>query len=435
MGVGFLKKWVALVLALCFMFTVALADTEDYAKRFFEGNENEALYELFSEEVMKQIPFEAFDGMKDQLIGLFGELQSIDAGEAIPFGEQTLLRQLVMLEKQPLLFQLVTNAEGLITGMQFTPYEEAAETPQEEAVLPEGVIEMEITVGEGEWALPGLVTMPEGGENLPAVVLVHGSGPNDRDETVGQTKLFRDLAYGLAQKGLAVIRYDKRTKVHGSKMEDITIAQETIEDAILAGELLAQMPEVNTGRIFVLGHSLGGMVAPRIAKESKGLFCGMILAAGTPKTFVDVMVAQNMAAIDKLPEEVRESSIELVQQEMDRMEAVFKQQTDEMQNEVLFGLPAYYLFEMQTVDAIETIKELKLPILILQGSGDFQVTPEMGLEAYEAGLGEAEYVTYRLYEGLNHVFTASVETQSLADYDEPLNADEAVIKDIIDFVK
>ena len=432
-----MKRLAAMSLALCLLFAaVAFAETTDYAKRFFEGNENEALYELFSKEIKEQIPFEAFDGIKDQLIAAFGALQSIEEGEAIPFGEQTLLRQLVIFEKQPLLFQLATNAEGLITGMQFTPYQAPEVKAPEDMVLPDGIFEKEIVVGEGEWALPGLVTLPQSGENLPAVVLVHGSGPNDRDETVGQTKLFRDLAYGLAQNGIAVIRYDKRTKVHGAKMGNtLTIEEETIEDAILAGKLLAQLSEVDKDRIFVLGHSLGGMMAPRIAKKANGLFAGVILAAGTPKTLIDIMVAQNMAAINQLSEEQRESSMLLVQQELDRVKAIFALPPEEMRNEILFGLPAYYLFEMETIDALETILELQLPTLILQGSGDFQVTPEMGLEAYKAGLNEAAFVTYRLYEGLNHMFTAAIDTQTLADYDEPLQADENVIRDMIDFMK
>ncbi len=90
--------------------------------------------------------------------------------------------------------------------------------------------EREVTVGSGEWALPGTLTMPAGPGRFPAVVLVHGSGPNDRDETFGPNKTFKDLALGLASRGVAVLRYDKRTKVYGAKiapLKQFTVKEET----------------------------------------------------------------------------------------------------------------------------------------------------------------------------------------------------------------
>ena len=434
-----MKRFLALVMACLLLFSgVALAElTDDYAKRLFEGNENEALYALFSEEVKAQMPFEAFAAIKDQLIAACGPLKEIGEAKTTPYGVQTVLMQLIAFEKQTLVMQKIADAQGRIIGLGFTPYEDPKESePQEAVALPDGVVEKEITVGEGEWALPGLITLPENLSGVPAVVLVHGSGPNDRDETVGQTKFFRDLAYTLAQNGIAVIRYDKRTLVHGAKMDNaITIEEETIEDAILAGKRIAEMPEVDASRIFLLGHSLGGMQAPRIAKEADGLFCGMILAASTPKTLVDIMLAQNKAVIATLPEERQAPSLQMLEEELIRMEAIYALSADEMKKEILFTMPAYYLFEMQTIDPIETMLELQIPTLILQGEGDFQVTLENGIDAYKAGLSDAEYVVYKLYPGLNHCFTGSVETQSAEDYNQPLRVDETVISDIIDFIK
>ncbi len=427
-----------LVLALCMGFTMALAqENENFAQRFFDGNENEALYEMVSEQVKAQLSFEDFASTKDKLIAAFGPLQSIAQGQSVPYGDQQVFSQVIELEKQALLMQLVLDQNGLITGLGFTPYQDSATVQEETVSLPEGVIEKEITIGEGEWALPGIVTLLESAENVPLVVLVHGSGPNDKDESIGQTKLFRDLAYTLAQNGIATIRYDKRTLVHGAKMDvkTLTIEEETIEDAILAGKLAAAIPQVDASRIFVLGHSLGGMEAPRIVKEADGLFSGMILAAGTPTSLLEIVSEQNLAAIAKLDADSQASQLEMLDKELTRAEVVFALPVEEMQNETLFiAYPAYYLYEMQSIDPIETIKALEVPTLILQGGGDFQVTVENGLDVYKAGLGEKEYITYFLYPDLNHLFMASIQTQSVQDYDLPLHLDETVAADIIAFI-
>ena len=134
----------------------------------------------------------------------------------------------------------------------------------------EAFTEREVTVGRGEWSLPGTLSVPLQGDLHPAVVLVHGSGPNDRDETIGANKPFKDLALGLASKGVAVLRYEKRTLEHGSKMaslmEVLTPEEEVIEDALAAVSLLKETEGIDPDRIYVLGHSLGGTLAPRIAQ-------------------------------------------------------------------------------------------------------------------------------------------------------------------------
>src|SRR6201999_1634611 len=125
----------------------------------------------------------------------------------------------------------------------------------------------EVTVGDDQWKLGGTIVEPVGKGPFPAVVLVHGPGPDDRDETIYSNHIFRDLAEGLASQGIAVLRYDKRTKVYGEKMSelDFTIQDETVDDAVKAVALLRQQPEIDPARVFVLGHSLGGYASPRIA--------------------------------------------------------------------------------------------------------------------------------------------------------------------------
>ncbi|MBQ3592469.1 MAG: alpha/beta fold hydrolase, partial [Clostridia bacterium] len=146
-----------------------------------------------------------------------------------------------------------------------------------------------IILGAGtKFPLKGVLTLPDSSAGpVPAVVLVHGSGSSNMDEKVMKLTPFRDLAEGLAERGVASVRYDKRSFAHGLKMirdksTPITVKQETIEDAILAAELLRQDARIDSGRICIIGHSMGGMLAPRIDAEG-GNFAGLILLAGSPR--------------------------------------------------------------------------------------------------------------------------------------------------------
>ena len=149
------------------------------------------------------------------------------------------------------------------------------------------MIQEPIILGQStRFPLKGLLTLPEGSGPFPAVVLVHSSGSSNMDEKVGKLTPFKDIALGLAQRGIASVRYDKRSYAHGLKMvldkgHPITVREETIDDALQAARLLRSDSRIDADRVFLLGHSMGAMLAPRIEAEG-GDFAGLILLAGTP---------------------------------------------------------------------------------------------------------------------------------------------------------
>ncbi len=141
----------------------------------------------------------------------------------------------------------------------------------------------------------GHSSLPKGEGPFPAIVLVHGSGPNDRDETIGPCKPFRDLAQGLSSQGIAVLRYEKRTKAHPAALAllpgGITVKEETVDDAAAAVGLLAAHEKIDPKRIFVLGHSLGGSLLPRIAAV-RGDIAGLVSLAGSTRPLEDLLLEQ-----------------------------------------------------------------------------------------------------------------------------------------------
>lgn len=115
---------------------------------------------------------------------------------------------------------------------------------------------------ETKYPLNGILTFPNETNGLfPTVVLVHGSGPSNMDEKIGNNYPFKDLAEGLSEKGIAVLRYDKRTLVYGKEMKNdtgLSVKEETIDDAILASDFLQKDSRIDSNKIFIVGHSLGG---------------------------------------------------------------------------------------------------------------------------------------------------------------------------------
>src|SRR5271166_1526823 len=182
------------------------------------------------------------------------------------------------------------NAQGQIEGFFLNPAEKTADSADPSYVDKNKFTEEAITVGARDWPLPGTLTRPRGVASAPLVILVHGSGPNDRDETLGPNTPFRDLAHGLASRGIAVLRYDKRTFAHKQKLikegldKTITIKEEVLDDVLATLEKARNLTGIDPARIFVLGHSGGGSLAPLIAQRNRKL-AGILLLAASSRPF------------------------------------------------------------------------------------------------------------------------------------------------------
>lgn len=284
-----------------------------------------------------------------------------------------------------------------------------------------------LSFGEAAFPLEGTLTLPKGEGPFPAVVLVHGSGPHDRDETVGPNKPFRDIAHGLASHGIAVFRYDKRTLVHGQAMANValTVQEETITDAVLAVELLAERADI--GDVYVLGHSLGGMVAPYIAEQATELQ-GIIIAAGNARPLGVLLVEQVEYLLDGHSVPGSEQSLRAMQADAERLRA-----GDFTGLDTLLGVPVEYWVDLNGRDQVAALAALPHPTLMLQGERDYQV-PAIELELWEQALAGKDNVEYRLYPGLNHLFLHGEGPATPDEYTQPGFVDPQVIHDISTFI-
>jgi len=284
-----------------------------------------------------------------------------------------------------------------------------------------------------EWALGGTLMLPQGvPAPYPAVVLVQGSGPSDRDETVYANKPFLDIATYLSTHGIAVLRYDKRTYTYQSKLAadvaGITVEEETIRDAVAAAGLLRADPRIDRNRVYVLGHSEGGMLAPRIDAEG-GDFAGLIIMAGSPRTLSDILVDQvtaQVAALSGVAKALGQAQLDALTTALAGLDAM---SDDDAKKVSVAGASGYYFKEMNAHPASTYLTALTKPILILQGDKDVQVSPVKDFGAYQTLLAGRANVTFRLYPGLNHLFITST-TGTVEDYKTPGHVDDAVLADV-----
>ncbi|MDR3310527.1 MAG: alpha/beta fold hydrolase [Oscillospiraceae bacterium] len=296
--------------------------------------------------------------------------------------------------------------------------------------------ERNVVFGTTEFPLGGTLTVPEGAGRSPAVVFVHGSGPNDRDESVAMNRPFRDIARGLAERGIASLRYDKRTLAHAERVaaqiSELTVYGEVIEDAVLAKAFLAERDEVDAERIFLLGHSFGGMLAPRIDAEG-GDFRGLVLLAGSPRRLAEIIRDQNYAQLPTVEEERREAVRKQIDALFEMFEAFAEAEDGDLKQIDIGGASAYYMKELDSRRAETYLAASGKPVFALQGEADFQVYADRDFAEYQRILGSRANATLKLYPGLNHLFMPGVNGD-VTDYEIPGSVDAGVISDIADWI-
>ena len=307
------------------------------------------------------------------------------------------------------------------------------------------MIEEKIVIGDGsEWPLNGLLTIPEGSSvPYPAVVFVHGSGPSDMNSNVYKIKPFKDFAEGLAKHNIACIRYDKRTFTHGKKMlkklgGDLSVWHETIEDAILATNILKNDPRIDPNRVFIAGLSMGGMLAPRIDAEG-GNYAGLIILAGTPRRLEEVMKEQAAEFINNSGGIIRWITKKQTQKLHKKIEHIYNMSDEEAKKTPILGKHnmVFYLKDLGKKQVSEYLLTSTKPVLVMQGDGDFHVSVEKDFEEYRRILQNNPNAKFKLYQGLNHTFMPTVYgniKKAKKEYSKPQNVANYVISDIAEWI-
>lgn len=320
--------------------------------------------------------------------------------------------------------RITLNKGRQVAGLHFSPSSQDIPYTPPEYVHREKFDEEEVTVSAGQFPLGGTVSTPRGAGPFPGVVLVHGSGPHDRDETIFKTRPFRDIAWGLASRGIAVLRYEKRTKTYAKRIDPVkmTVDQETVDDAVAAVRLLRRRPKIDPARVYVAGHSLGATAAPRIAARESSV-AGIIMLAAAARPIHELVEEQvdYLAHLDGSVDEAERRQLDNVRKTV----AALRNGTWEA-GDALLGAPVEYWVDLAKLDPVRTAASLPVPILIVQGGRDYQVT-ERDYSIWRKALADKKNVSFRHFEKLDHLLHAGTGPSRPEQYTAGGHVDAEII--------
>lgn len=287
--------------------------------------------------------------------------------------------------------------------------------------------EADVTLDVDDRPTQGTLTLPYGGATV-GVVLLTGGGPFDRDETSGPNKPMKDLAWGLASRGVAVLRYDKPSFTYPELFAQpgFTMTQEYVPHAVAAVRTLSEYVD----QVFLIGHSMGGKVAPKVAAAEPGV-AGLVIMAGDtqPMHHAAVRVMKHLATID--PAMV---PAELVEKFERQAAVVDSADLSPETPDLPFGAPGSYWLDLRTYEAVATAAKLDVPILILQGGRDYQVTVADDLPGWQDGLADHPATTIEILAADNHQFIAGTGASTPADYELEGHVDPVALGTILDWL-
>ncbi|MXV16956.1 alpha/beta fold hydrolase [Hufsiella ginkgonis] len=432
-----------IITVLLFLFVANLSYAQGIITLINKSNEffdllDKGKYEdahaFFDDSVKTKISADALKGFWTSITGKLGAFESVDGAQNRSQGDFFVVTLNCRFRNDSQAFQFAWNKSERIAGFFVVPKSTApvyAKPAYADTAL---YTEKMVSVKTPGHELAALLTVPRNVKNFPVVVFVHGSGPSDMDESIGPNKPFKDIATGLASKGIGSIRYVKRTLVYAAEFSKLfTVKEEVLDDAVAAIALAKTIPDADPKKIYLFGHSLGGMLAPRIAGLAPDLK-GIIMAAAPARKFTDVLLEQNKYMFDQRKDTTAAARRALKEDvayiEKSRVLRLGAMKPDS----AILGLPAAYWIDMNTNDQVAAAKRYPGRILVIQGGNDFQVSVK-DFDLWKTALSLRKNANFKFYPRLNHLLSPQTEKGTTDQYALMTNVADYVINETAAWIK
>ncbi len=403
---------------------------------YIETEKFDSLILHLDSNMLRQFDAEKMKGIWESLPNQFGAFESFQKITIDSVPGLLVSQTIVKFKKAKLMMNLVFNKKNEVAGLHFMPKYSYA-PPDYINTL--SFVEYKIVVGKIPFQVMATLTIPRNVEKPACVIIIGGSGPTDKDMSYGDNKPYKDIAWGLASKGVAVIRYDKRTAAYGPQLsmdeyagKHLTIKEEYLDDAHDVITYLSKSKLIDPKKIVVAGHSEGGMLAPLIFEQNKNL-AGVIMLEANARPMQDLLVEQ----MNYLYKDVELPFTQRKQIEDAKRHAVYAKDPHlkpNFSNDSLPGATAPYWISVNTVHQVESAKKIKKPMLFIQGERDYQVTLT-DFTIWKEALANKTNCTFKLYPKLNHHLMEGEGRANGEEYAKRSNVPEYLIDDMANWIR
>jgi dienelactone hydrolase len=394
------------------------------------------VYAMFAAPQQRRLTPEAIDAAWQTHVARHGAVWSMERSGIHSDSGMTQVTVVLRTASTALEAVVSVDRKGRLLNLQVTPMAVPWQHP--DYANPASFDEDEVALGDRPLVVGGTLSMPRGAQApVPAVVLLSGGGPFDRDMTMGNNRIGKDLAWGLASRGIAVLRFDKAAHTHPNlvtRNPDRTPTDDYVTYGAAAVDALRVNPAIDPSRIVLVGHSMGGSYAPRVAAARPEEVSGLVLLAAEaqPMNKAAVRVINYLASLDPTSTALRDAADAMAALAANVDSPQLSRRTDP--RTLPFGFSGAYWLDVRGYDPIRTATEVAKPMLILQGGRDYQVTVEDDLALWRAAFGGRPDVAIRVYDADDHLFFPGSGPSTPALYEPRQHVDEAVVANIAKWI-
>ncbi len=438
---------ILILLLLCFTFFAS----QSFAQRdlviarsnkvfdWFQQEKFDSVYSLFDAEMKRKLDVSKIEGAWEQFIMMYGNVTSSDELRVEEIKSHFVTKRSVKLEKGKITLSVNFDSLAQVAGLFISPGE-IPYTPAE-YVNAELFTELRIEYGGILVKNSGRLSIPKSTTPMPVVIIVPGSGGIDKDCSIGPNKIYKDLAWGLASKGIAAFRYDKKTHHYLNKLleddslgkEPFTVENEYLQDLEEIISAIAARKEINPNQTYILGHSQGGYLIPMLNKKFKNI-AGYISMAGTLREIPSLAIEQieYINGSQKLASKDSGAMADLKEKMQNSTRARIHSMTSNAQ--VMGPYTVDYWKYLAAYHPEELALKINKPLYVLQGERDYQVKM-LDFDIWKKTMQNKKQVSFKSYPTLNHLFIDGKGPSMPKEYTQAGNMSEEVVNDIVNWLK